>query len=100
MNKRAVGTNERGFVVGQDHHRSKLTDHEVDLIIRLREEGLKLIEIAEKFEISKTEVCYICKGERRSQIIIGQKFTRTSVRTAQWAGGNPSRKKQADESSQ
>ena len=84
MVKRAVGTNDRGFVVGEDHHRAKLTDHEVDLIIQLREEGMKLIEIAEKFEISKTEVCYICLGRRRAHIVMGQKFTRSSVMAAQW----------------
>ena len=50
----------RGWRVGESHHRAKLTDHEVELIRLLREGGMKLKEIARKFE---------CTPENISQIV-------------------------------
>lgn len=37
---------------GQNHHKTKLSDNDVELIRQLREEGLSYREIAEKFEAS------------------------------------------------
>jgi DNA invertase Pin-like site-specific DNA recombinase len=67
MSRKLVGVNEKGLRVGQDHQRAKITDHAVELIRSLHEGGMSYGEIAKKFEISKTLVCYICRYERRAQ---------------------------------
>lgn len=66
---RLVAVNERGYSIGQDHHRSKFSDHEVDLMIQLREEGLMFRDIAEKFECAIGTVHGICSGRRRAQVV-------------------------------
>lgn len=72
---RAVLINDSGRVIGQDHPRSTLTDHEVDLIVELRNDhGMKLRELAEKFEISISAVVHYAKGRRRSQVATGQRL--------------------------
>jgi hypothetical protein len=58
----------RGLVVGENHHRAKLSDHEVELIRQLRDEGMHLADIAEKFEIAKSTACYICNFQRRAYL--------------------------------
>jgi hypothetical protein len=70
---RGSATNDGGHVVGQDHHRAKLSDHDVWLIHELRDGGMQYAEIAAKFEISKTQVCYICLGQRRAHTATGQR---------------------------
>lgn len=62
-----VGFNEKGSRVGETHHRARLTDHDVDLIRDLRDEGLTYQEIADKFEVSKSTVRDIVKCRRRWQ---------------------------------
>lgn len=62
-----VGLNEKGSRVGETHHRAKLTDHDVDLIRDLRDEGLTYQEIADKFEVSKSTIRDIVKCRRRWQ---------------------------------
>jgi len=59
--------NEAGYRIGQDHQNAKLTNHEVDLILELREQCLSYAEIASKFDISKSTVRDICTGKRRCQ---------------------------------
>ena len=71
---KCVLVNDSGHVVGQDHHRAKLTDHDVWLILELRADGMHLGLIAEKFDISKSQACYICSGKRRGQLAVGQKW--------------------------
>jgi|APSaa5957512576_1039674.scaffolds.fasta_scaffold312101_2 hypothetical protein len=44
--------NARGWLIGDDHPRAKLTDHDVCLMRELREGGMVYREIAEKFECS------------------------------------------------
>jgi len=60
-----IGVNEKGLRVGEDHPKAKLTNRDVELIRRLHEEGLSYRTIAEKFEVSKMLVCYICTYRRR-----------------------------------
>jgi DNA-directed RNA polymerase specialized sigma subunit len=43
------------------HWQQKLDDHDVELIRALRDEGLALKEIAEKFEVSTAQVSRICR---------------------------------------
>lgn len=65
--ERKVAVNEAGYRIGEDHPNAKLTDHEVDLILELREQCLSYRQIADKFEISKSQVRNICKGRKRCQ---------------------------------
>lgn len=69
-----VAVNEIGRRIGHDHHRAKLTNGEVDLILDLRDEGWSYLEIARKFEISKCTVRDIIKGRRRAQYAVSFKL--------------------------
>lgn len=62
-----TGRTERGngHRIGQTHHRSKLTDHEVELIRCLREGGMRVVEIARKFECSPSNISDICHYRHR-----------------------------------
>jgi predicted DNA-binding protein (UPF0251 family) len=68
---RLVPVNDRRRRIGEQHPRSVLTDHEVELVHRLREEGLTLAEIARKMEVSKGCVWKIVSGYRRGQVPAG-----------------------------
>lgn len=63
-----IGLSESGTRVGETHHRAKLTDHDIDLIRELHEEGLSYKVIAEKFDIGKSTVADIVKCRRRWQL--------------------------------
>lgn len=56
----------RVFRFGGNHHKSKLTDREIELIRRLREDGMSATEIAEKFEVNKDYVYKICNYTART----------------------------------
>jgi len=66
-----IGVNEAGYRVGESHHRAKLSDADIELVLYLREAGLTHRAIAEKFDdgvtISKTTVRDICSGRIRAQ---------------------------------
>jgi len=66
-----VAVNAAGYRVGEGHHRSKLSDEDVDLILYLRDEGLSYAAIANKWDdgvtISKSTVRDICLGRIRAQ---------------------------------
>jgi len=60
--------NGKGWRVGELHHNAKLTDHDVDLIIELREKyGLTYKAIGEKFDVTFACVYQICSGLKRSR---------------------------------
>lgn len=67
---KAFGVNDRGQRVGESHPGAVLTDHEVDLLLELRGEGYSLRWLSIKFEVSKTCVAKICRGETRSQTVV------------------------------
>jgi len=67
MVKRIVAVNESGRRIGESHPRAKLSDHEIDLIRQLAEEGLTVAQIARKFEISKGAAGDIITCRRRAQ---------------------------------
>lgn len=51
---------------GENHHHAVLTDHEVDLLLQLREDtSWGYLRLAKKFEISKSHVRRIIKGQAR-----------------------------------
>lgn len=67
-----VAVNRRGHAVGETHHRAKLSDADVDLILELHAAGLGYGRIAAKMDhvpggISKSMVRHVCKGVYRCQ---------------------------------
>lgn len=62
-----VALNELGLRIGESHHKAILTDHEVDLMRDLHEEGYSYEWLSKKFEVSKWSVGRICRYERRAQ---------------------------------
>lgn len=50
MSKRQVAINAKGNRVGETHHRAKLTDKDVAMIVELHESGLGYRRIAQKFD--------------------------------------------------
>ena len=62
-----VAINESGRRIGHDHHRAKLTNGEVDLVLTLRAEGWTYAGLAAKFEVCKSTIRSICTGRCRSQ---------------------------------
>lgn len=67
MAEKQVAVNEAGYRIGEDHPAAKLTNHEVELILELREQCMSYGDIARKFDISKSQVRNICKGLKRCQ---------------------------------
>jgi len=70
---KVVLVNSCGYVIGQDHHRARLTDGEVDQIIELRAIGCTWRDIADKFGISKGQAHDYGTGRRRGQVATGQR---------------------------
>lgn len=68
-----MAVNDRGHVVGEDHHRAKLSDHDVWLMLELRDASMRYTDLAEKFGVSKATVASICQGRRRAQLVTGQR---------------------------
>ena len=58
----------QGWRVGETHHRAKLTDHDVELIRLLREGGMKIKEIARKFECSPSNISEITNYRHRVNV--------------------------------
>ncbi len=71
MAKQRVAVNASGYRIGESHHRAKLSDEDIDLILYLRDEGLSYAAIAAKWDdgvtISKSTVRDICQGRIRAQ---------------------------------
>jgi hypothetical protein len=67
--RKLVALNENGRRVGESHPRAGLTDDEVELVHKLREQGLSLAQIATKMEQSKACIQKICDGSRRGQTV-------------------------------
>lgn len=69
---RVVGVNERGWRIGEHHHRSKLTDQDVELIRQLRDgdPAFWTYEVlAEKFDLSKSHIRDIVLMRKRAQFV-------------------------------
>lgn len=64
---RMLAVNDRGYVIGEQHHRAKLSDHEVDLVLALLADGMSERQVAEKMEIGRRTVRDIKAGRIRSQ---------------------------------
>jgi hypothetical protein len=73
MTHKLVLVNEAGRRIGQDHHRAKLSNRDVDQIFELRELGLSYTQIASKFDdieggVGRRTVRDILNGKRRGQV--------------------------------
>lgn len=62
-----IGVNEHGLRVGQWHPNAVLTDGDVDRMLELREGGWTYERLARTFEVSKSTVAMIARGDRRAQ---------------------------------
>ena len=60
-----------GWRVGETHHNAKLTDDDVELIRLLREGGMKVKEIAKKFECTPENISLIVNYRSRTQVGLG-----------------------------
>lgn len=68
MTRVVVAINEKGRRIGDSHQRSRISNHDVDLMRELREEHrLSYKELAEKFDVSESLVKQICNYRIRSQ---------------------------------
>jgi len=61
---------ESGKRVGESHHKAVLTDHEVDLLLELRDEGKSVRWLADKFEVPVPTVKSICSGRTRCARVV------------------------------
>lgn len=55
----------KGRRMGEDHQNAVLTNSEVELLRRCREDGMGWVKLAEKFEIGKRTARDICAYKRR-----------------------------------
>lgn len=69
----SIAVNEKGYRIGESHHKAKVTNHEVDLILALNAAGFGYKRIAQKFDISVPSVRDIIKGRRRNHTVAGWK---------------------------
>lgn len=67
--RRMIGVNDLGLRIGEDHANAKLTNTEVELLLELWDEGrgMSYRQLASKFDLSKSGVRKICKGQTRCQ---------------------------------
>lgn len=94
MNYKLVFVNDRGKRIGEDHHRAKLTDADIDLVFELREAGLSYLEIASKFDdieggISRSTIRDILKGRRRAQMPAATRRVLVRSLDLAWAAASP-----------
>lgn len=66
MTTMLIAVNEMGRRFGQRHHRAKLTDRDVELMLQLRGQGWSCAQIARKFEVSRGHAWRICCGLQRN----------------------------------
>jgi hypothetical protein len=71
--KRWAAVNERNLRIGESHPRAVLTDHDVELVLELRDDGHSYRWIAMKMEVSLAQIFRICTGKQRSQIPSGHR---------------------------
>lgn len=65
MKRRLVGVDANGNRVGEDHPKARLSDHDIDLIRQLHDEGLGYRTLARKFECDKSTIRDVVKCRRR-----------------------------------
>lgn len=71
-----VAVNESGLRIGEDHPKAQYTDHEIELVLQLRDQGTSYGKIAAKMDMPKSTVQDFCNGRRRNQHPAGFKPVR------------------------
>jgi hypothetical protein len=74
--QKIVAIGENGLRIGEDHPRAKLSNHDVDRLLELRDEGWSYTRLSEAFEISRRGVRDICTGRRRCQTPVAFRVVR------------------------
>jgi predicted acetyltransferase len=67
MTARTVAVNEAGLRIGEGHQNCKYTDGEIEMVLKLRDEGMGYGAIAKLVEMPKSTVQSICNARRRCQ---------------------------------
>ena len=73
LRRREVRLSIEGQRCGETHPNARLTDHDVELMRQLHEDGMQCSEIAEKFECARTTVSGIVNYNHRIAIPMGRK---------------------------
>ena len=80
-----AAVNESGRTIGEHHHRSRLSDRDVELIHELHDAGLSLAQVALKFEVARSTVADIVKGRTRSYSVAGHRLLQSREPLLSWA---------------
>lgn len=59
----------RDPLAGQAHPNARLTDHEAELVLELHAQGMGYDRLGVIFEVHKSCIAKICRGERRSLVL-------------------------------
>lgn len=76
--QKTVAVNDRGLRIGEDHPNARYTNGEVEMVLRLRDDGLGYKRIARAVEMPVRTVRDIIKGRRRCQMPADFKRVRVS----------------------
>lgn len=71
-----VAVNERGLRIGEDHPNAKYSDSEVEMVFRLRDDGLGYKRIAATCEMPVRTVRDFIAGRRRCQMAENHKVAK------------------------
>lgn len=66
--------NEKGYRIGQMHHRAKLTDRDVELIFQMQADGISLNQISKKMGCCYATVWKVANGFVRGEAVHSIKF--------------------------
>lgn len=69
MKQTAIHIGEYGRRVGESHGMARLSDHEIELIRQLGEQGMPAAEIAQKMEVGKRYIYKLLNYERRVSVV-------------------------------
>ncbi|MBU0593349.1 MAG: hypothetical protein KKH74_06375 [Gammaproteobacteria bacterium] len=77
--QKTVAVNESGYRIGEDHPNARYTNGDVEMVLRLRDEGKGYGTIAKLVDMPKSTVRDICRSLRRCQCIANYKTVRVSL---------------------
>ncbi len=60
--------NEKGRRIGESHSNARYSDHEVELMRKLHCDGMRVVEIARKFDAPESTIRAIVSERSRNQI--------------------------------
>lgn len=63
-----IACNDKGYAIGDSHHRAKLSDAQVDEVHALAAQGWTQAALAKRFNCSRRLIRGILSGERRGQV--------------------------------